>query len=127
MQSYMATGPVSLHSGKIRLTDAQAKDRRKVLIAEGAGVYSVTGQIHFKAGEQFGYDGELPKGMGTAVVDANASGGGGGATSKESRAAILTGMAYKDLCGVATTLSINPRGVKRTKVEAAVLAAEFPE
>lgn len=128
MEIYKAIAPVSLHGGKVRLTEAQAKPRRKNLVAElsaDPGTFAVVGEIHFKAGEEFGYDGELSKGI-LAVVESaqtpEAPGGAGGnkATTKEARAAELRGMAQKDIGKVAKTLGVKTFGVKR-------VAAEFPE
>jgi hypothetical protein len=74
---YKAEGIVSLHSGVVAVTADQAKRRRQSLSpikgqveiikdddgnkSFGEGLYAVTSQVQFKAGEVFGYDGSIPK------------------------------------------------------------------
>jgi len=82
MNIYQSTAPVRLNPGIVLMNKSQARDRNHVLVktkhtidalnlsdaelellgdAEGVAVYKLIGETHFKAGEIFGYDGELNK------------------------------------------------------------------
>lgn len=66
MKKITTAAVVTVVSGQIELTAAQAKTRLAALGAaevnkSGAGVYIVLKPIQFKAGETFGYDGEVRK------------------------------------------------------------------
>ena len=64
MNKYTATSMVRLPKfARVKLTKEQAAPRRHNLdvVDEKAGIYEVKNTIEFKAGEVFGYDGELPK------------------------------------------------------------------
>lgn len=62
---------VRLHTGNLELTEVQASVRRHLLTpVEGKrGVYAIKDTVTFKAGEVFGYDGEI-KAISNRVVDA---------------------------------------------------------
>lgn len=58
----VVNGPFRVFTGRVELTEAQAKERGHLLRESGAkGVYEVVKPIEFKVGEVFGYDGTLPK------------------------------------------------------------------
>lgn len=62
MNKYVVTNPVTLRSGVVRLTKEQASKRAHALEPAGKD-YRIIGQIQFKTGEEFGYEGDLPKSM----------------------------------------------------------------
>lgn len=62
MKEYKAKAVISLHAGKVALTPEQVAPRMHALEEEKKkGVYTIKDTIHFKAGEVFGYDGDIPK------------------------------------------------------------------
>lgn len=72
MKTYKALRPVNLMSGQVSVSADQARRRAHALIDErghylyaldeiDAGVYQIAERIQFKAGEEFGYDGEIAK------------------------------------------------------------------
>lgn len=66
MQTYkVEKGPLRLGTGAVlRLAPEQAKPRMHRLKSVGDDLYEVTrGPVEFKTGEQFGYDGSLPKAL----------------------------------------------------------------
>lgn len=65
------TVATSINAGRLRLTPEQAKTRLHNLKLLGDGVYQVLNAVQFKRGEQFDYDGELPKGMVSVAVEAS--------------------------------------------------------
>lgn len=80
-------GPVSLFSGTVGLTRAQAAPRLHQLEGgelakahqkpgakpETRAAYVVAGEVHFKVGEVFGYDGVVPKLWGDRLIDLDAA------------------------------------------------------
>jgi hypothetical protein len=54
-------------AGIIALDADQAKARSHNLKAAGTGRFEIVRPIEFKAGEEFGYDGALPKSIAEAV------------------------------------------------------------
>jgi hypothetical protein len=69
MKKLKAERAVTLYSGQVELTAEQAKDRQAAVKAvkagkDGAGTYEITSSIMFKAGEVFGYDGDIGKDSG---------------------------------------------------------------
>lgn len=135
MKIFKTKAPVSIHSGKLRLTEKQALARASMVTKERAGLYRVIKPMEFKAGEKFGYDGELPKSLAALVEEVNINmpdpdsdpDSDPATTPKEIRAAALKDMEYKDLCALAAEMDIKTFGVKRVEVEASILDAEFPE
>lgn len=65
MNQYRALNVVTVHSGILKLSKDQAKRRMHSLVAEkkGKGLFEITSPVQFKAGEEFGYKGELPKNL----------------------------------------------------------------
>lgn len=63
MNKYIATKPVTLNSGVVRLTKEQASGRMHKLESLGKDCYRIIGANQFKVGEEFGYEGDLPKNM----------------------------------------------------------------
>ena len=63
MNKYQVTEAVSIYTGLLELTEAQAKPRMHNLNHVQNNVYMVMQPVMFKAGEVIGYDGELPKAM----------------------------------------------------------------
>lgn len=66
MKKITTAAVVTVVSGQIKLSAAQAKTRLSALATvdvkeDGAGIYTVLKPIQFKAGETFGYDGEVRK------------------------------------------------------------------
>jgi len=54
----------------VTLTAAQASARSHNLKPLGDGRYQIANPVQFKAGEEFGYDGELPKALAEMLLDA---------------------------------------------------------
>lgn len=79
-------GAVSLYSGSVLLTRGQAEPRlgqleghalhrvhaRVSAKAEARAPYVLVGEVHFKVGEVFGYDGEVPKAWANRLIDLDA-------------------------------------------------------
>lgn len=67
MKKIIATAIMAVHSGQVELTADQAKTRLHALTPVKvkkdtlAGIYAVQSPIQFKAGEEFGFDGEVGK------------------------------------------------------------------
>lgn len=66
MKQYKATVVTTLVGGNVELDEDQVRRRRHILTANEDGSHAVKDKIQFKVGEEFGYDGDVPKGM---VVD----------------------------------------------------------
>lgn len=64
-QVTVAERPITVNSGQVQLTAAQAKTRlhnlKLVKAGKESGVYEVVQPIQFKAGETFGFDGVMRK------------------------------------------------------------------
>ncbi len=64
MKDYIViNGQASLHSGKVKLSPSQAKDRAhnlKTIDAE-KGLFEIINTVNFKNGEEFSYDGPVNK------------------------------------------------------------------
>ena len=68
MQQYEALTFLQLHAGKVEIEEAQYLRQAHQLEATAhKGVFEITGHAGFKAGETFGYDGEIPKTLADAV------------------------------------------------------------
>lgn len=68
METYRTTAPVTLPVGALlMLSPAQASARAHGLTKEADG-WRVRLPVQFKAGEEFGYAGELPKAMADQVT-----------------------------------------------------------
>ena len=64
MKEYIViNGQASLHSGKVKLSSSQAKDRAHNLktIDAKKGLFEIINTINFKKGEEFSYDGPVNK------------------------------------------------------------------
>lgn len=70
MKNYQVTGKVvSISSGIVELVKHQSDARIFALIPVGKNRFEVKKTIHFKHGETFGYDGELPKALALALAE----------------------------------------------------------
>ena len=68
MNNYRVIGSVArVASGRVLLSDEQAKHRMLRLKPLGDGAYDVLGEIQFKRGECFDWSEPLPKGMADAL------------------------------------------------------------
>lgn len=64
MRKYIATAPVSFHPGAVLLlSEAQAATRGHALQSLGDGRYAVQSPVQFKAGEEIGVAGDVPKAL----------------------------------------------------------------
>lgn len=64
MEKYRVTSPVTFAAGtRLGLTEAQARPRRHALVEIKRGVYETVSSVQFKAGEEIGFDGDVPKGL----------------------------------------------------------------
>ncbi|MFA6121916.1 MAG: hypothetical protein WCT35_04885 [Sideroxydans sp.] len=59
-----------LHAGVLVLTKEQARPRRHNLKEVGKGRYEIVNPVEFKLGEEFGYEGELPKALALNLTSA---------------------------------------------------------
>lgn len=70
MTRYKVTGRVAvIPSGIIALSASQSGTRLGNLSPAGDGLWDVRRPIEFKAGEEFGYAGDLPKAIAEAVEE----------------------------------------------------------
>jgi hypothetical protein len=75
MKYYRATAYVTIHGGILGLDASQADARIHRLTKLGGNRYEVRDPpVHFKRGEVFGLEGELPKGMDVEEAEAPAVG-----------------------------------------------------
>jgi hypothetical protein len=72
MTKYEVTATARIHAGVLALTTEQAAARAHNLKALGNGRFEVVHPVEFKAGEVIAYEGDLPKVLATALVDAAA-------------------------------------------------------
>ena len=63
MNKYQATVVTNLVGGNVELDADQFRRRRHAVTKNEDGSYAVKNKIQFKAGEEFGYDGDVPKGL----------------------------------------------------------------
>ena len=66
MKVYTAAAVITLHEGRVQLTQEQARRRKSQITSkrnQKSGTYSIVKPVQFKVGECFGYDGEIPKAM----------------------------------------------------------------
>lgn len=70
MKNYKTTANLRLHAGRLRLTKEQAQARAHMLesVDGEIGIYEIKGYAEFKAGEVFGFDGDVPKTKADAVT-----------------------------------------------------------
>lgn len=61
MERYLTTDKVDLLSGVLDLTEDQARRRKGWLKKLESGSYEIIKPVQFKAGEVFGFEGELSK------------------------------------------------------------------
>lgn len=61
MERYLTTDKVDLLSGVLDLTDDQARRRKGWLKKLESGLFQIIKPVQFKAGEVFGFEGELSK------------------------------------------------------------------
>lgn len=72
MHNYKLLTTLTLRDGVVRLTQAQIKGRAHKLeaVAGKKDIYRITGENQFKAGQEIGYEGELPKVIAELIADA---------------------------------------------------------
>lgn len=61
MKTYTVNHPLTIQSGILQLTKEQAKPRMHNINALSNDTFLIINAVNFKAGEVFGYDGDLPK------------------------------------------------------------------
>lgn len=70
MKTYTAKSLIALPSGAVvRLSGKQAADRLPRMKKLGGERYELKDSLHFKAGETFGYEGDLPKALANEVEE----------------------------------------------------------
>lgn len=72
MKQYCAAQVITLRVGKVKLTEQQARRRMQCVSGkkgQKSGIFEIVRPIQFKVGEEFGYDGEIPKFMLPHVAD----------------------------------------------------------
>ncbi len=70
MKFVVSARVVSLVGGAIKLTEEQARTRMHCLKSLGKNRYEITGTVHFKQGEEFDYEGDLPKALAINLTSA---------------------------------------------------------
>lgn len=69
MKQYEVTArTITLNAGRVKLTDAQARDRAHNLRHIGGGAYEILRPINFKMGEKLGFDGDVRKDMASELM-----------------------------------------------------------
>lgn len=68
MIPYIVIFTTIIAAGRLRLTPDQARSRMHNLRDCGDGVYEIATPVQFKRGEQFDYDGLLPKSMASQIT-----------------------------------------------------------
>lgn len=75
MRKIKVTGEfIYLHSGNVKLTERQARDRAHGVKQVKDDLYEITGPIGFKRGEVFSFDGDIGKGFADDVEETRAPG-----------------------------------------------------
>lgn len=76
MKNYKILSPVVLREGVVHLTEEQARGREHITepVKDKKDHYHITGPNQFKAGQEIGYDGEIPKAFAGAIEVAKKSG-----------------------------------------------------
>ena len=70
MKKYRTQAPITLHAGVIGLDKDQAAARPRTLGRRmRGGIYPITGQVQFKAGEEIRLDKSAAKIFGSALID----------------------------------------------------------
>lgn len=69
MKTYTTKTAITLTTGVLQLSAKQAADRAACLKELEDGTHEVIGPIHFKAGETFGHDLDLPKAIAQCVEE----------------------------------------------------------
>lgn len=70
MKNYQVTGKVvSISSGIVELLKHQSDPRMFALNPIGKNRFAVVKTVHFKRGETFGYDGEIPKNIALEMTE----------------------------------------------------------
>jgi hypothetical protein len=67
MKTYRASKFVTLPSGNVRLTKDQERRRSHAIEKVKGREFKIIAPIGFKAGEEFGYDGEIPKALASSI------------------------------------------------------------
>lgn len=67
MNIYQVATAITLHTGILGLTPAQAASRRAALTDLGEGLYQIQQPVQFKAGEVIAYDGPMTKAMASQI------------------------------------------------------------
>lgn len=69
MNIYTTTEPVTLTGGILELDADQARRRLHNLRKLDDGRFEIVRAVNFKAGETFGFDGDVPKAVAKSMID----------------------------------------------------------
>jgi hypothetical protein len=61
MQKFKVIKPIHLQSGVLELSSGQARERTHAVRSLGADRFRILHPVQFKVGEEFGFEGDLPK------------------------------------------------------------------
>lgn len=61
MKRYKTTAILNLHAGNLQLDKDQLRRRRHLVADNKDGTVAIMKPVQFKVGEEFGYDGDIPK------------------------------------------------------------------
>ena len=82
MKRYITTAVVTIYTGLIELTEAQAAARYSMVEkTDEPGIYSIKKPVQFKVGEHFGYDADLPKSVASSLEPEKSEAPAEGATA----------------------------------------------
>lgn len=69
MMKYVANAITNLVGGNLELDEDQLRRRRHLVTDNGDGTFAIKKSVQFKRGEEFGYDGEIPRGLAESLIE----------------------------------------------------------
>lgn len=122
-----AAAGVTIETGRVlKLTPAQADGRALTPVDKRKGVYRVDAPATFKRGEEFGIEGDLPKGFAELVetaAEAKARADAAAAAASKAEAAILSRVADAVQAEQDRLFALTPEAFAAEKAAAAEAAA----
>lgn len=71
MSKYTVIARLQLMAGVLTLSDEQSAPRSHALKPLGKNRFEIINPVEFKAGEEIGYEGDLPKALADKMIDAD--------------------------------------------------------
>ena len=69
MRQFKATAVTTLFGGNLELDKDQLRRRRHLVTENEDGTHAIDKSVMFKAGEEFGYDGDIPKSLADCMTE----------------------------------------------------------